>query len=302
VAAHLPAHGVTAFLPTVITAPLETFALAQHVLHTGPPPNHRGATALGLHIEGPFLNPAKRGAHNPVHLRLPSLAAVADWSAENHVRLVTLAPELPGALEVVRALHKRGIVVSAGHSLASLEEAQAGLAAGIRYGTHLFNAMPALEHRAPGLVAALLTDPTIVAGVLPDGIHVHPAIVKLIWQSAGPERFNAVTDAMSALGMPPGRYALGDLEVLVDESHAQLSDGRLAGSIVSMDQIVRNVIAFTGCSLSEALMTVTLVPARVLGSPDRGRITPGCIADLVLLTPENHVAATWVCGELRYPI
>jgi N-acetylglucosamine-6-phosphate deacetylase len=300
-AARLPASGVTAFLPTIITAPLATSARAQQVLRDGPPSDYRGATALGLHIEGPFLNPAKRGAHSPAHLRLPSLEAVADWSTDNHVRLVTLAPELPGALDVIGALRARGVVVSAGHSLATLEEAQAGFDAGIGYGTHLFNAMPALEHRAPGLVTALLTNPAIPVGVLPDGIHVHPAVVKLIWQSVGPARFSTVTDAMAALGMPPGRYLLGDTDVIVDETRAQLSDGRLAGSIISMDQAVRNVLAFTGCSLSEALATVTTVPACLLGLSERGRLAPGCVADVVALRPDHTIAATWVKGQRLYP-
>jgi N-acetylglucosamine-6-phosphate deacetylase len=299
VAARLPQHGVTAFLPTIITSPLETIAAAQDAVGR-PPASFRGATPLGLHVEGPFLNPAKRGAHNPAHLRQPEVAAVAAWSPASGVRLVTLAPELPCAMELIQHLHRRGVVVSAGHSLATYDEALAGLAAGLTYGTHLFNAMPALEHRAPGLAAALLTDPRAVVGVIPDGLHLHPAIVRLIWQAKGPAGVNVVTDAMAALGMPPGAYQLGDFTVTVDATSARLNDGRLAGSLLSLDQAVRNLMAFTGCSLGEALSTASAVPARVLGLPDRGRIAPGYIADLVLLTPDLNVAATVVGGKVCY--
>ena len=170
--------------------------------------------------------------------------------------------------------------------------------AGITCGTHIFNAMPPLEHRAPGLAGALLTDPRVTIGVIPDGIHLHPSVVKLIWQTKGAAGVNVVTDAMAALGMPPGKYELGDIEVAVDETSARLSDGRLAGSILSLDQAVCNLVGFTGCSLNEAVSTVTTVPAKVLGLTDRGRIAPGCIADLVLLTPELKVVKTIVNGKV----
>jgi N-acetylglucosamine-6-phosphate deacetylase len=184
--------------------------------------------------------------------------------------------------------------------MATFEEACAGLDAGITYGTHLFNAMPALDHRAPGLAGALLTDPRVTVGVIPDGVHLHPAVVKLIWQSKGPAGVNMVTDAMAALGMPPGQYNLGDFIVTVDGTSARLGDSRLAGSILSLDQALRNFIAFTGCSLSEALMTVTTTPARVLGLTDRGQIAPGFIADMVLLTPDLHIVKTFVGGQIGH--
>lgn len=298
VAARLPRYGVTAFLPTIITSPLETVSAAQAVLRNGPPRNFCGAAPLGLHLEGPFLNPARRGAHNPAHLRLPDTRLAADWSPERGVRLVTLAPELPNALKVIRILRERGVVVSAGHSMADYEQARAGVHTGVAYATHLFNAMPPLDHRAPGLAGAFLTDSRVTVGLIPDGIHLHPAIVKLVWQSKGAGRVNVVTDAMAALGMRPGNYQLGDLEVTVDETSARLSDGRLAGSILGLDQALRNLIAFTGCSLSEALSTITTVPAQVLGLADRGQIAPGFIADLTLLTPDLRTAATAINGQM----
>jgi N-acetylglucosamine-6-phosphate deacetylase len=300
VAAGLPRYGVTAFLPTIITSPLETVVQAQAVLRRGPPPGWRGARPIGLHLEGPFLNPGKRGAHNAAQLRPPDSSLVRDWSPETGIRLVTLAPELPGALEVARCLHERGVVVSAGHSLATYEEALAGLEAGLSYGTHLFNAMPTLEHRAPGLAGAWLVEPRVVVGVIPDGIHLHPGLIKLIWQNKGPDHVNIVTDAMAALGMPPGRYHLGELDVIVDEASARLSDGRLAGSVVSLEAALRRFTAFTGCTAAQAVATVTTTPARLLRLADQGQLTPGAIADLVLLTSELEVKATIIGGEIAW--
>jgi N-acetylglucosamine-6-phosphate deacetylase len=301
VAAGLPRYGVTAFLPTIVTSPLKRIAAAQEVLAQGAPAGQNGATPLGLHIEGPFLNPAKKGAHNPAYLSLPNLEAVANWSPEQGVRLVTLAPELPGALEVIAALVKQGVVVSAGHSLASYAEAQAGFGAGITYGTHLFNAMPPLKHREPGLIGALLDETRTRVGLIPDGVHVHPAVVSLIWKATGPERLTLVSDAIAAMGMPPGRYHIAGLEVIVDETTSRLVNGTLAGSILPLDAALRNLIAFSGCSLAAALSTVTTTPAALLGlAHQKGQIAPGFGADLALLTPDLRVAMTIVGGQLAY--
>lgn len=301
VAEQLPRYGVTAFLPTIITSPPEKVALAQEVV-TGPrPAGFRGAEPLGLHVEGPFLDPQKKGAHNPAYLRPPSLEAAAGWSPETGVRLVSLAPELPGALEVIRALAGRGVLVGAAHSIATYDEAVAGFDAGIRYGTHLFNAMPALGHRHPGLPGALLAEDRVTVGMIVDGIHVHPAVVKLVWRMLGPGRLNLVTDAMAALDMAPGVYRLGDFEVTVDETSARLADGTLAGSILSLDQALRNLIAFTGCTLRDALATVTTTPAKALDlAGERGSIAPGYVADLVLLSSDLRVQATVVQGDVIY--
>jgi N-acetylglucosamine-6-phosphate deacetylase len=301
VAADLPRFGVTAFLPTIISSPLETVAAAQEILTQAPASGLTGAIPLGLHVEGPFLNPEKKGAHNPGHLRPPDPAKIDGWSPDRGIRLVTLAPELPGALELVTTLIQRGVVVSAGHSNATYAEAQAGLDAGIRYGTHLFNAMPTLHHREPGLVGALLTDPRPTVGLIADGIHTHPSIVRVAWRTLGNTRLNLVTDAMAALGMPPGRHVLGDFRVTVDQTGARLDDGTLAGSVLSLDQALRNLITFSGCSLAEALPTVTTTPAKLLGLADRrGQLAPGFAADLVLLSPELEVVMTVVHGQVAY--
>ena len=301
VAARLPRYGVTAFLPTIISSPLATVAEAQQIVSRAPEDWRPGAIPLGLHVEGPFLNPQKKGAHNPAYLLPPDPDAIAGWSPATGVHLVTLAPELPGALELISALRERGVAVSAGHSNATYAEAQAGFDAGIRYGTHLFNAMPALHHREPGLVGALLADPRPAVGFIPDGVHTHPAILHLVWQILGGARLSLVTDAMAALGMPPGQHLLGDFEVVVDESSARLTDGTLAGSILSLDAALRNLIAFTGCSLAEALPALTTTPAGLLGLSDRrGRLAAGHVADLVLLSPDLQVVTTVVEGEIAY--
>ncbi len=302
VAEKLPCYGVTSFLPTIITSPLETIAAGQSVVAGGEPPGFRGARPLGLHVEGPFLNPEKKGAHNPKYLRAPDAAAVVGWSPATGVRLVTIAPELPGALDVISALSSRGVLVGVGHSNATFEQAVAAFDAGARYGTHLFNAMSALGPREPGLPGALLTDPRPTVGVIADGVHTHRSVIRLAWQALGPRRTNLVTDAMAALGMPPGRNRLGDFEVVVDATSARLADGTLAGSILSLDQALRNLIDVTGCTLAEALPTLTTTPARAIGlDHERGRIAPGHVADMVLLTADLRVSATVAEGAVVYP-
>ncbi|MBE2222057.1 MAG: N-acetylglucosamine-6-phosphate deacetylase [Anaerolineae bacterium] len=300
VAAKLPRWGVTSFLPTIITSPRSQIEKAQGVMQNGRSANFQGAEPLGLHLEGPFLNPQKKGAHNPAYIRQPDLSWIADWSPETAVSLVTLAPEQPNALAMVEELASRGVVVSAGHSMATFVEAQAGFANGVRYGTHLYNAMPPFGHREPGLIGALLNTDEIVAGIIPDGIHAHPAMVKLAWDMKGPHGLNVVTDAMAALGMPPGTYPLNDFEVTVTETEARLSDGTLAGSVLDMETAVSNLIRFTNCTLSEALATVTTTPARLLNLPDRGHIAPGFIADAVLLDADLKVDITICAGQIMY--
>jgi N-acetylglucosamine-6-phosphate deacetylase len=301
VADEISRYGVTSFLPTIVTSPFEKIIAAQMALDRGKQSNSGGAIPLGLHIEGPFLNPEKKGAHKPEYLRLPDIDLIQDWTPERGIRLVTLAPELPGAIEIISYLVSRGVIVSAGHTMASFEQAKAGLDAGIRYATHIFNAMRTLNHREPGPVGTFLGDPDCIVGLIPDGIHIHPEIIRLIWKLKGGEGLNLITDAIAALGMSPGRYLIGDNQIVVSDTDSRLVDGTLAGSVLSMDQALRNLIEFTQCPLNQALATITTTPASLLGECDkRGRIAPGYQADLVLLTPDLKVALTIVAGNIVY--
>jgi N-acetylglucosamine-6-phosphate deacetylase len=289
---------VTAFLPTIITSPFDAYPtrlqeVADAMRIT------EGAKPLGVHLEGPYLNPTKRGAHDPSYLRPIDVEEMLDWADSALVRVVTLAPELPGALEAIRALRRKGIVVSVGHSNATLDEAKAGFEAGASWGTHLFNAMSALNHREPGVPGAILTS-TLRCGLIADGVHTHPAMVELAYKAKGASGLSLVTDAMEAMGMPPGRYGLGGREVLVTEERAHLADGTLAGSILKMDEAVRNMIDFTGCSLTEAVRMATHTPAQVLGLRRKGAIAPGYDADLVILDKSLQVISTIVAGMLVY--
>ena len=296
VAARLPATGVTSFLPTIITSPFELYPQRLREIeeaghHTG------GAHVLGVHLEGPYLNRIRRGAHNTDLFRPIDVDEIRHWADPGIVRLVTLAPELPGALEAIRALSRNGIIVSAGHSNARYAEALVGFEAGITWGTHLFNAMREMRHREPGLPGALLSTSTLTCGLIADGIHVHPAMMGLAFRMKGAHRITLVTDAMQAMGMPAGRYKLGDREVVVDDTSARLEDGTLAGSILTLDQSVRNVVAFTGCAWTEAVTMASTTPARLLGLDGKGCIAPGCDADLVILNESLHVTHTWVAGQ-----
>jgi len=298
VAAALTGYGVTAFLPTIVSAPFEVHhaAIAALAAYRASTPV-RAATPLGLHLEGPFLSPERPGVHDPTALRPPDSQAAREWSAANGVRLVTLAPELPGALDLIRELVARDVVVSAGHTAGSFEVGRSAIEAGVTYATHLFNAMTPLDHRSPGIAAALLADPRVTVGMIPDGHHVHPAVVDLVWRILGPGRFSVVTDAIAALGMPSGRYRLGRAEVDVDHGAARVG-GRLAGSIIGLDAAVRNIGAFTGATAAAAVETVTGVPARVLGLAERGHLGDGTVGDVTLLTAGLEVAATIIGGQV----
>lgn len=297
VGTYLPRQGVAAFLPTIVSAPPDVVERARATLAAGPPPGWAGAVPLGLHVEGPMLAPDRRGAHDPAMLRRPDPDLVAGWSPDTGVALVTLAPELAGALEVVEALVAAGVVVSAGHTQASYEQTRRGIDAGITFATHLFNAMPALRGREPGAVAALLADPRVRVGCIADGVHLAPGTLVLAWQAAGPHRLVLVTDAMAATGLPEGRSTrLGNQDVIVREGRPTLPDGTLAGSVATLDGSVRHLVAVTGAPSGDVLRAVTANPAAVLGEADRGHLRPGARADLAVLDDGLHVVATLVGG------
>ena len=300
VAAELPRYGVTSFLATVVSTTPEVVARLQATLRAGPPSAFKGARPLGIHVEGPLIHPKRRGAHMEDQLRLPEQQATATWTKADHVRMVTLAPELPGALDLVRRLRAQGVVVSAGHSMATVEEGTAGIDAGITYATHLFNAMAAFDHRAPGLAAAALRDRRVTLGLIADGIHLHPAVVDLVWRIAGPSRVSLVSDSTAALGMPPGRYRLGRAVLEVDATSAH-TGGRLAGGVAPLDACLRNLLSFTTAPAQDVIGTVTSVPARLLGEGRRlGSLHVGAIGSVVALTHDLEVVAAIVDGRVVY--
>jgi N-acetylglucosamine-6-phosphate deacetylase len=302
----LALHGVTSYYPTTVTAPLdETLRaleqLAKAIEKRKSVPLPKRARPLGIHLEGPFLSHTRRGVHPPEELRVPSLELFEKfWQASSGtIRVMTIAPELDGALEVIAEAQRRGICVSLGHSDASLEQAQRGIDAGGRHATHTFNAMRPLGHRDPGLLGAILTDPRVTVDMIVDGVHLNPAIVRLVLKTKGKEAAVLITDATAATGMPDGIYHLGPLEVEVKDGRC-MSAGKLAGSVLTMDQAVRNVARFASWELQDAVRLATYNPARVLGTETQyGVIRPGATADLVALSPTGEVRSTMVGGRVE---
>jgi N-acetylglucosamine-6-phosphate deacetylase len=297
--------GTTSYFPTTVTAPLdETLRalerLADAIESAKATSVPRRARPAGIHLEGPFLSHARRGVHSPEQLRRPSLELFEKfWQASRGtIRLMTIAPELDGALEVITEASRRGVCVSLGHSDASLEEAQKGIEAGARHATHTFNAMRPLAHRDPGLLAAILTDHRITADMIVDGVHLDAAIVRLVLATKGFDKTVLITDATSAAGMPDGTYRLGTFDVTVKDGRC-LADGKLAGSVLTMDQAVRNVTRFTSCDLRTAVRLATYNPARVAGVDQQyGLLRPGAQADLLALSSDGEVRATIIGGTI----
>ena len=293
----LPRFGVTAWLPTIVTTPDGVVERALAALEAGPPDGWIGAQPLGLHLEGPFLSAPKRGAHPQALLRPPSLEAIDGWTRAGGVAIVTIAPDLPGAIELIAALSERGVIVSLGHTPATAAQATAAVDAGARWVTHLYNAMAPLHHREPGLAGVALADERLHVGLIPDGIHVNPLVVRSSQRALG-ERLTIVTDAVAALGMPMGTQALGRTQVHIDDTGVRLADGTLAGSNLAMDEGVRNLVAFSGCTSAVAIHAASTAPAALLGDPSRGHLQHGARGDVVVLTPDLHLVSTYVGGEL----
>ncbi len=303
----LASHGVSSYFPTTVTAPLDAtlsalgrLADAIEAAERDPQPLENGkvrARPLGIHLEGPFISHKRRGVHPPENLLAPSPAAFDRFwqAARGHIRVLTIAPELPGALEVITLAASRGVCVSLGHSNADLNEARAGFAAGARHATHTFNAMRPLDHRDPGILGEVLTDSRLSAEIIADGIHVDPVIVQLFLKAKGPEAAVLITDATAATGMPDGRYHLGSLEVEVRDGRCMVGDS-LAGSVLTMDRAVRNVMQFAQWELQQAVRLATLNPARVAGVKNAGALRAGAPADLVVLGPDGEVRKIIIRG------
>jgi N-acetylglucosamine-6-phosphate deacetylase len=300
----LACHGVSSYFPTTVTAPVEsTLAALQRLADAIEAADRdRGscelrARPLGIHLEGPFISHARRGVHPPGNLLSPTLALFERFwqAARGLIRVMTIAPELEGAQEVIAEAARRGVCVSLGHSDADLNTTRRAVAAGARHATHTFNAMRPLDHRDPGIVGVVLTDSRISADIIADGVHVDPAVVQIFLKAKGADAAVLITDAIAATGMPDGRYRLGSLEVEARNGKC-LVDGKLAGSVLTLEHAVRNVMQFARFELQQAVRLATLNPARVAGLTGRGELSAGAVADFVVLSPGGEVKNTIIRG------
>ncbi len=301
-------HGVTSYCPTTVTAPLDqtlksledlakTAERADSDVGTDP----ARARPLGIHLEGPFLSHARRGVHPAIHLQPVSREAFNQmWdAAAGRIRVLTIAPELEGALDLIVDASRRDVCVSIGHSNATLEQGIAGIQAGAHHATHTFNAMRRFDHRDPGLLGAILADNKVTADIIADGIHVDPLVVDLFVRCKGVDGAVLITDGISATGMPDGTYRLGSFEVQVRDNRCE-SHGKLAGSVLTLDRAVRNMMSFAKLSFQHSIRMATLNPARVLGIEHRkGVLQPGADADVVVFSSAGEVLHTVVDGTLN---
>ncbi|HUZ81706.1 MAG TPA: N-acetylglucosamine-6-phosphate deacetylase [Gaiellaceae bacterium] len=288
--------GVTAYLPTLITSPERQIlaAMREVPLGAGRP------RILGMHLEGPFLSPSRLGTHEASSRRDPDLALLDRLLDSGPVRMMTLAPELPGATRLIDRLIERGVAVSLGHSDATAEQANAAFDRGARSVTHLYNAMRPFLHRDPGIVGAALAREDVVVWIIVDGIHLAPETVRVVWRAAR-GRLAVVTDAITGAGLAEGSYSLGNLDVRVHEGTVRGPDGVLAGSVLTMVEAVRNLHAL-GVPFEDAVAAATSIPARVLGDPELGRIDVGLPADLVVLNDRVEIERVLVGGEVRVAV
>jgi N-acetylglucosamine-6-phosphate deacetylase len=302
VGSFLASRGTGGYLATTVTAPLDVTlrALAGLAKLLDAPSSPAQARPLGIHLEGPFLSHLKRGVQPDEFLLEPDIAVFDRLfdAAEGHVRLMTLAPELPGAAELAAHATARGVRVSLGHSNATAAETRAAIAAGAVSATHTYNAMRPLDHREPGILGTVLTCDSLFAELICDGIHVDPEMVKLWWRAKGPEHCLLVTDAMSAAGMPDGTYTLGGFPVEVANGRA-MARGVLAGSVLTLDRALSNMMAFTGAPLEQALRLLTVNPAAMTGlSQQAGSLAVGGPANLVAVDATGKLVASLVNGQL----
>lgn len=302
---HMATHGVTSYCPTTVTAAIDltlrSLEALGHALSHPPKNEPTRARPLAIHLEGPFLSHAKRGVHPPSLLQPASLELFDKmWQAANgRVGLLTIAPEIEGAVDLIAEATRRGVVASLGHSNADLAQADQGIRAGARHATHTFNAMRPLDHRNPGLLGAVLTNNELTADIIADGIHVASEVVDLFVRAKGIARAVLITDSISATGMPDGSYMLGGLQVEVHDGRCDYQ-GRLAGSVLTLDRAVRNTMQFARLGLQHAIQMATLNPARVLRIERRkGSLTAGADADIAVFSPAGEVIRTIVGGVVN---
>ena len=298
-AAFYAKHGVTSYYPTTMTMPAPAILAALENVENCPQPID-GAQHLGVHVEGPYLNLKYKGAQPPEYFRPPIPAEYGRWLETGVCKLMTVAPEIDGSLQMIQELGAQGVEFAIGHSAASYEEAVQGFDAGVRQVTHVFNGMVGLHHREPGALAAILTDDRVDAQLIADGIHVHPAMIRMLIRAKGAEHVMLITDAIQAAGLSDGNYSLGGQAVTVTDGIARIANGALAGSTLTMDKAIRNMVAFTDLPLQKIIGMASAVPARAMRLTNKGKLSAGCDADVVLLNRELEVMLTMVGGKLVY--
>ena len=297
----LLATGTTTYLPTLISSPSTLYREVLPVLADLAREGVTGAEVLGVHLEGPFINVDKKGAHPAEHIVSPDAGLLGELLDLGPVRMLTLAPELEGATQLAKMAGRRGVVVSAGHSNAAFELAYGAFDEEVAGVTHLFNAMSPLHHREPGIPGAAFAHPLVVCGLIPDGLHVHPEVVGLAFRMLGPNRIYLTTDAMAAAGMPSGEYRLATRTVYLESGVPRLGSGAIAGSILTMNEAFQNILAFTGCTVPEAVRMASTTPARLIGEGKRkGRLIPGYDADVAVIAPDFSVETVWRAGRRVY--
>lgn len=299
----LARHGVTSFLATTMTAPYDQLEKVLVNIAQNSREGLPGAQAIGIHLEGPWINPRYKGAQKEENIAIPKLDAVQKLYglSEGLIKVVTVAPEQPEALEAIAWLKERDVIVSAGHTGATFAQATEAVDAGVRHFTHCFNAMTGLHHREPGVVGAAMYHEQLSTELIADGIHVHPAVMKILYRVKTAERLALVSDSMRAAAMGEGTYDLGGQEVHVQDNQAKLADGTLAGSILTLNRAVGNMVTLSGVSLPDAVEMASLTPASILGIGERkGRLAAGYDADITVLNSEFDVTMTFVAGKEVY--
>jgi len=295
--------GTTAFLPTTMTMSKEKIIKSLQSVNEAKTKGTGAAEILGVHLEGPYINPEKKGAQKEEDIKKCSIEEFLAFNqaSGNLIRLVTIAPEMPGAIELIRWLQQQDIIVSAGHTNATYQQMQEAIKAGLTHITHLFNAMRGLHHREPGVVGAALSEDGVTTEVIADGIHIHPIILKMIHHIKGARKVVLVTDAMRATGLSEGIYDLGGQEAMVKGGKAKLQDGTLAGSVLTMNKAVHKMVTKAGIPLPEAVQMVSYNPAKLLGIADKkGTLEQGKDADIVILNKNFETELTMVSGNIVY--
>lgn len=296
-------HGVTSFLPTTLSAPIEELSSILKNITSAMKINNNRAEILGAYVEGPYINKEKAMAQNVMFIRNPNIEEFEELIkvSEKNIRVITIAPEVPNAIEFIKNARKHGIVVAAAHTNANYEEAIAGFNAGITLCSHFFNGMRNFHHREPGIIGAALINPNVYCEIIADMIHLHPCTIKLTLLAKGIDKTILITDSISATGLPDGYYELGGIRIIVKNGISRRVDtGDLAGSTLTMDKVVKNMVNKIGMDIKDAIKMVTLNPAKVINDKERGIITQGAIANLVILDKELNVISTFIRGKKIY--